>query len=291
MGMERPVALGHETLEAVTIRAGDGAVLAGRLFRPKGAVRAAVVLHGATGVPMGFYRAFAEWLAAERDVAVLTYDYRDFGASLRGPMRASRATMAEWGLLDQRAALQALGRMVPGVPRWVIGQSLGGLFLAFHPEMEGVERVIAVGSGPVHLMDHPPAFRAAAAAFWFGPLHLAARAMGYMPGRRAGLGADLPLGVWRDWRAWCTTRGFFAAEFGGRLPYPDPARVTARMRFVAMADDDWVPAQAVWRLMRFYPEAVKEQRVLRPAAFGLRRIGHLGALARVNAAVWPAVVD
>jgi predicted alpha/beta hydrolase len=290
MGVQRPVTLGREAVEAVAIRA-EGAELAGRLHWPRGAVRAAAVLHGATGVPMGYYRAFAEWLATERDVAVLTYDYRDFGASLRGPLRASRATMADWGLRDQRAALQALGQRVPGMPRWVIGQSLGGLFLAFHPEMEGVERVITVGSGPVHLSDHPFAFRMAAAGFWHGPLHLAAGALGCFPGRRTGLGADLPLGVWRDWRAWCTTRGFFAAEFGGRLPFPEPGRVRARMRVVAMADDAWVPAAAVWRLMRFYPEAVKEQLVLRPADFGLRRIGHLGALARANAVVWPAVVD
>ncbi|MBD1205302.1 MAG: alpha/beta hydrolase [Rhodobacteraceae bacterium] len=289
MGMSRPP-LHPAGAESLTIAA-TGATLAARLFLPPGPPRAAAVLHGATGVPMGFYRAFAEWLAADRGVAVLTYDYRDFGASARAPTRASRATMADWGFHDQGAALQTLTRLFPGTPRWVIGQSLGGLFLAFHPEMAGVARVITVNSGPVHVTDHPHAFRALARVFWHGPHRALTRALGYHPGRHTGLGADLPRGVWEDWRRWCLTPGFFLSDLGHRLPFPDPSRVTAEMRLVATADDHWVPTAAVWRLMRHYPEAVKCQLVLHPAAFGLARLGHLGPLARANALVWPALVD
>lgn len=289
MGMI-PQTVSPAGLETLTLQA-DGATLAARLYLPEGQPRAAAVLHGATGVPMGFYRAFAEWMAAERGIAVLTYDYRDFGASARVTPRQSRASLADWGLRDQRAALQALTRRFPATPLWVIGQSLGGLFLAFHPEMAGVARVIAVNSGPVHTTDHPPAFRALARAFWHGPHHALSRALGYHPGQRTGLGADLPLGVWQDWRRWCTTRGFFLPDLGQRLPFPDPARVTARLRLVTTTDDAWVPPAAVWRLMQFYPEAIKQQRVLNPTDFGLTRLGHLGALARANAVVWPALVD
>jgi predicted alpha/beta hydrolase len=275
---------------AVTIRA-EGAKLAGRLTLPPGAIRAAVVLHPATGAPAGFYRAFATWLAAERDCAVLTYDYRDFGASATGPLRQSTATMIDWGLRDQAAALAALGKLVPGVPRWVIGHSLGGLWLGFHPAMAGVERVVTVGSGLIHVSDHPFAYRMQARTFWHGPMPWLAGAMGYLPGARLGLGADLPLRVYRDWRRWCLTRGFHLSDIGRRLPLPDPALVTANMRLVAIADDPMVPAPAVWRLMGLYPQATKRQLVLRPADFGLKRIGHLGPFQRSNSVVWPALVD
>ncbi len=160
---------------AVTIRA-QGAKLAGRLTLPPGAVRAAVVLHPATGAPAGFYSAFATWLAAERDCAVLTYDYRDLGAS------------------------------------------------------------------------------ATARTFWQGPMPWLAGAMGYLPGARLGLGADLPLGIYRDWRRWCLTRGFQLSDIGRRFPMHDPALVTANMRVVAIADDPMVPPPAVWRLMALYPK-------------------------------------
>jgi predicted alpha/beta hydrolase len=275
---------------ALSVRAA-GATLAARLVRPRGRARAAVVLHGATGVPAGYYRAFADWLAVERDLAVLTYDYRDFAASARGPVRTARATMIDWGLRDQAAALAALGDLVPGVPRWVIGHSLGGLFLGFHPAMTGVERVVTVGAGLVHLSDHPFGFRLRARAFWHGPVPVLSRWLGHVPGRWLGFGADLPLGVYQDWRRWCLAPGFFLSDVGRRLPAPDTRLVTARMRVVAMADDPWVPPAAVWRLMALHPEAEKRQLVLRPADHGLARIGHLGAFHRSNSVVWPALVD
>jgi predicted alpha/beta hydrolase len=249
------------------------------------------VLHGATGVPAGYYRAFADWLAEERDLAVLTYDYRDFGASARGPLRRSRATMIDWGLRDQAAALAAVADLVPGTPRWVIGHSLGGLWLAFHPGMAGVERVVTLGAGLGHVADHPPRFRLKARAFWHGPVPFLARQLGYMPGARLGFGADLPLGVYEDWRRWCLSPGLHLSDVGRRLPAPDARLVTARMRVVAVADDPWVPPAAVWRLMALHPEAEKRQLVLRPGDFGLARIGHLGAFHRSNSVVWPALVD
>jgi predicted alpha/beta hydrolase len=162
MGAVWPERAGSEDVRI----AAEGAVLAGRLFRPEGRPAAVAVLHGATAVPMGYYRGFAEWLAAERGVAVLTYDYRDFGMSARGPVRSARATMADWGLRDQPAALAAAAALVPDVPRWVIGHSLGGVMLAFHPGMASVDRTVVVASGPVHLSDHPAGFGVLARLFW-----------------------------------------------------------------------------------------------------------------------------
>lgn len=275
---------------AVTIQA-EGAKLVGRLALPQGRVRAAVVLHGATGAPAGYYRGFADWLAAERDCAVLTYDYRDFASSSRGPLARSAATLTDWGLRDQAAAIAALGMMVPGAPRWVVGHSLGGLWLGFHPAMAGVERVITVGSGLPHISELPLAPRLKARTFFHGPVRFLAHRLGYAPGGRLGYGADLPLGVYEDWRRWCLNPGFHLSDLGSRLPMPDPRRVTAEMRIVAMADDRLVPQAAIWRIMGLYPEAVKRQLVLRPEEYRLTKIGHLGAFHRMNAVVWPALVD
>jgi predicted alpha/beta hydrolase len=151
--------------------------------------------------------------------------------------------------------------------------------------------VVTVGSGLIHVSDHPFAYRMKARAFWHGPMPWLAGAVGYMPGARLGLGADLPLGVYRDWRRWCLARGFHLSDLGRRLPLPDPTVVTADMRIVAIADDPMVPAPAVWRLMGLYPQATKRQLVLRPADHGLTRIGHLGPFHRSNSVVWPALVD
>jgi predicted alpha/beta hydrolase len=271
--------------------AADGVTLQGKLFRPKGRATTAAVLHSATGVPQSYYRAFAEWLAAERGIVVLTYDYRDFGLSATKRISTSRATMTDWGLLDQPAALAALRRAAPDLPVWVIGHSLGGLLLGFHPEMAGVERVITIASGMVQLRDHPWPFRALAVLFWFGHGPLLVRLAGYLPQGWSGFGADLPAGVYWQWRRWCTGRGSFLKDVGNHLPMPDAEVVTARMLSIAVEDDDMMPAVAVWRLMSQHRAAYHRQRVLQPKDHGLARIGHLGAFARRNAVVWPAIID
>jgi predicted alpha/beta hydrolase len=272
------------------IRFSSGRVmLAGRMFLPGGRPRAAVVLHGATGVPHGFYRGFAEWLTGQ-GLAVLTYDYRDFGESARGPLKASPATLTDWGIQDQPAAQAELERRLPGVPVWAIGHSLGGVMLPFHPGAGRLKRVIVIGSGLVHLSDHPWPYRAAAAAFWFGPGPLATALLGYLPGRRLGMGADLPAGVYWQWRRWCIRRGFLLGDVGSGLPAPDWQSVTAPVKFVAIADDDTVPPEAVWRAMTLYPEARKRQLVLRPDTPASPRIGHMGAFRRANAHLWPSIL-
>ena len=72
--------------------------LAATLFHPASTPRAVIILNGATGVRQRYYSDFARWLATEQDLACLTYDYRDFGASLRGNLRQARATMVDWCL-------------------------------------------------------------------------------------------------------------------------------------------------------------------------------------------------
>ena len=276
--------------EELEIRS-EGALLRGRIFRPSGTPRAAMVVHGATGAPSGFYRAFAEWASAERDLAVLTYDYRDFAASARGPVRGSKATLAEWGRFDQGAALATLARMYPDTPLWVMGHSVGGLWLGWHAAMERVTRTVTVGSGLTHVTDHPLRTRWKARAFWSPPVRAMAALAGYLPGRMVGLGSDLPRGVYEDWRRWCLQPGWHLSDIGRSLPMPDPQRVKGHLRMIAVADDDLVPAAAVWRARALYPEAIKEQLVLRPADFGLRSIGHIPVFHRRNAMLWPAMLD
>ncbi len=276
--------------EALDIRS-EGALLRGRPFRPRGTPRAALVVHGATGAPAGFYRAFAEWAAAERDLAVLTYDYRDFGSSARGPVRGSRATLADWGRHDQAAALATLAGMMPDTPLWVVGHSVGGLWLGWHAAMTRVARTITIGAGLTHVSDHPLRYRWKARLFWSAPVRVAAGLFGYLPGRMVGLGADLPRGVYEDWRRWCLNPGWHLSDVGRSLPLPDPHRVKGHLRMIAVADDDLVPPAAVWRARALYPEAMKEQLVLRPEAFGLKSIGHIPPFHRRNAVLWPAILD
>ncbi len=267
-----------------------GARLSGTLFLPAGKPLAVMVLHGAVGVPQRSYRHFARWLAAERGIACITYDYRDFGASASDHPRTSRASLTDWGYHDQEAALDAAEARFPGVPLWVLGHSLGGSMLPFH-RPRPIERAIVLAAGLVRMSDHPWPYQALARQFWYLSGPVATSIAGYLPGQRIGFGSDLPAGVFWQWRRWCTNRHFYLGDAGRQLPRLDPNAVTAATRLIAIADDVMVPAQAVWRLMDLMPQAYKRQKVLRASEFGLTRIGHLGAFALANAALWPAIVD
>lgn len=271
------------TVEDVTIDS-DGHRLVGRLFKPTGTPTVAVLLNGATGVPQSYYRHFAKWLAAEKGYACLTYDYRDFGASQMAPLRKSKATMATWGVDDQMAARAHLTALYPDRPLWIVGHSLGALLLNFQRNTADIDRVISVASGMAYWPVHPMPYRLLAILFWFGHAPLITRFLGYLPGRQLGLGADLPAGVYWQWRRWCTSSSFYAADVGATLLEADPFE--APIKIVAFADDQMMPPSAVWRLMTAYPNAPKKQMVIRPKDYGIGKIGHIGVFAPKCASVW-----
>ena len=275
--------------EPVSFRSGEYK-LNGELFHPTQPPQAIVVINPATGVKASFYAEFAEWLCDNHGFAVLLYDYRDFGASAVGHVKTSKATMADWGVHDAQAARDFAVVRFPNSPLLVIGHSLGGLCLPFQTGLNRIARVITVCSGPVHTTDHPWPYQAKARLFWHGPVPLLASVVGYLPGKRLGVGPDLPIGVYKQWRKWCTSRSFFFDDFGTHLPYPDWRGLNAPIKFVAVSDDALVPASAVWRLMRCYPDAPKSQSVLRPSDFDLTDIGHIGVFSARSRATWNALI-
>lgn len=274
--------------EPVTFASGDRR-LAGTLFHPAVPPAAVVVIHCATGVPQGYYRHFAAWVADRFSAVVLTYDYRDFGQSGTGRMRASTATMVDWGVHDQSAALDYLVGRYPDLPVDVIGHSLGGQTVPFHAQGRRVRRLIAVASGLPFWRKHPARYMPQVIAFWFlfGPLLVAM--LGYLPGKVAGLGADLPSGVYWQWRRWCTRHDYFLND--PKTPLPEMARVTAQVSLVALADDVMVPPHRVEALRRVYPAADVQFDVLSPGDLGVSSIGHIPPFSKKMQGVWPALVQ
>lgn len=272
------------------IKTADGAELGGVLYMPVFAPRAALILNGATGVPQSYYRAFALWAAARHGLAVLTYDYRGTGRSLTGSLRASTATMSDWGLRDNAAARAHLRRATPGIPLWVMGHSLGAIMLPMQQDVSGIDRVIGVASGLVHHGDHPWPYRALALYFWYGVPPVATTLLGYLPGRYLGLGSDMPGPAYREWRQWCTTPGVYAEAVRDLLPVSDWSRSGAPVRLISMTDDDVCPEVCTCRLADTYAGAATIER-LDPDHFGLGKVGHIGVFARRNQALWDAILD
>ncbi len=263
--------------------------LSARLYLPVSEPQVAVVIHSATGVPRDYYQHFAQWLAAERGMACLTYDYRDVGYSLTGHPKESPVDMSYWALVDMPAARAEMRRRFPDAQHWSIGHSIGGMMGPVQPDIDQIDRMICVCSGLVTLTDHPWPYQALAWLFWYGFAPVVVKTQGYLPGKAVGFGADLPPQVYWQWRKWCTGPQNYVPQIGDTLPAARWAQSDTPVDLFSFEDDQMVPPEAVWRLADLYgPKA--RRNLLSPKEFGLSKIGHIGAFARRNAAVWPRLI-
>lgn len=260
-------------MEPVDLRfsAADGRVLAATLHLPP-APRGALVVLSALGVPRSYYRRFASWMC-DRDVAVLTFDYRGVGDSRSLPLRRDPATLLDWARLDATAAIDLALDRWPDLPLWGLGHSFGGQAFGLTPRARDLAGAVVVASGSGDLTLYPPALRRRYAFLLGTVLPVATTLTGYVPGR-LGIGEDLPTGVVRQWASWCLTPGYVRAALG--LDGTHHHRLDAPMRFYDFPDDTMAPLRAAAELRSWYTTAKVTHRTVAPAELGLESIGHFG---------------
>ena len=101
--------------------AADGQVLPLRKWLPDGGVKAVILaLHGFNDYSNAFEGSGAAW--AKRGIATYAYDQRGFGAAPERGFWPGRAALAA----DAAIASQILRRFYPGVPLYLLGDSMGG---------------------------------------------------------------------------------------------------------------------------------------------------------------------
>lgn len=274
-----------------TLAASDGTPLAATLFVPQARETDAVaILNSATAVPRKIYRPFATALAA-RGVAVITYDYRGVGGSAPDTLKGYDARMRDWAILDA-AGVQAQAEAAwPGRPLLGIGHSFGGQAFALMPGNARFRRIamVAAQAGALRLLDGFERWKVTALLGAGAPA--ATAVAGYMPGKRLGLGEDMPAGVLAEWRRWCFSRNYFYddATLGAAKA---AARVTAPVLAVGLSDDPWARPAAIDLLMTGFASSTVTRLDMTPAEAGLRKIGHFGFFrAEHQKTSWPRVTD
>ncbi|TWC07459.1 putative alpha/beta hydrolase [Bradyrhizobium macuxiense] len=266
----------------IVVPAADGYPLAATLFLPRGKKRHAVLINSATAVPRKVYRGFAGYLA-RRGAAVLTYDYRGTGDSR--PMAATgrnkqkslagfKATMADWAALDTTAAVRWMRERYRELPFAYVGHSFGGQALGLLPNNAEIPRALLIASQAAHwkLMASPERYRVVAFMNGIGlPL---ARTLGYVPGW-AGLGMDLPRGVFEQWRGWVMRERYLLDDpaLAARENFPN---FKGKLRALTITDDTWATRPAVELLCSAFTSITPEIISIRPADAGAKAIGHFG---------------
>lgn len=271
----------------VALSAHDGHVLAGYRFEAAGEVRGSVVIAPAMAVPQSFYAPFAEYLAAQ-GYAVWTFDYRGTGESRQGSMRGTKADLTDWVKRDYDAVVNVAADTHAGRPLFVVGHSLGGQTAPLLPSRERLAGLIniAVGSGSQRHIT--PRLRRTAPLLWYLLVPLLCPLFGYFPGARIGVVGDVPAGAMRQWRRWCLTPEYIlSGEAGARAAYASASFPVLGLTF---ADDEMLLEAGSRLLHTAYSKHPPDYRVIEPAEFDLKRIGHFGFFKpQSEAALWPLV--
>ena len=214
---------------------------------------------------------------------MLAYDYRGIGGSRqRAPDGASQpkslagfeATMADWAALDMSAAVAWMRQRYRDLPLAFVGHSFGGQALGLLANNAEVSRalLVAAQAGYWKLMAAPERYRVFAFLNFVGvPL---THALGYAPGW-AGLGEDLPKGVFLQWVSWVNSPRYLFddASLAGLANF---AKYTGAMRALCLSGDPWATRPAVELLCAGYSSAKPEIITVTPAEIGAAGLGHFG---------------
>lgn len=276
------------SFDARRLVAADGHPLAARIYPAVGIEQARLLIAGATAVPQAFYRRFAEY-AASQGFATMTLDYRGIGESRPPTLRGYRMNYLDWARLDLAAAVDAWHTQ--DRPLFWVGHSFGGHALGLLPDPQRVQRVYLFATGAGWHGWMPPLERVRVLAMWhvIGPL--LTRWKGYLPWSLLGMGEDLPLGVYRQWRQWCQYPNYFFDDPAMAGVADEFARVQVPIIAANATDDLWAPPRSRDAFMAGYRHAPWRPVDIDPRGAGLGSIGHMGYFRRQAESLWPGVLD
>ena len=273
----------------VTIPAVDGYALAATSYPAIGAERARLIVAGATGVPQGFYRRFAEYASA-RGYSVLTFDYRGVGESAPRSLRGFEADFLDWARLDLSAVVDQFSAG-GDAPLYLVGHSYGGHALGLLPNHARIDGMYMFGVGAGWHGWMPRRERPRVWLMWsvIGPL--ITRWKGRLAWSMLGMGEDLPIGVYRQWKRWCNYPRYFFDD----PTVPEIAEGFARVRTPILAlnatDDLWAPPRSRDAFMSGYRHAPWHGIDVEPSTRGLGKLGHMGYFRQHAEPLWAGALD
>lgn len=267
------------------IATADGLTLQATVFGEPATARASVVIASALGVQRRFYRAFAHALAA-RGFAVWTFDYRAIGDSPAAPTGPPH--MRDWAL-DIDAVIEAAAAAAPGRKLLLVGHSCGGQLPGLAPGSEKLAGAVLVAATAPRADLYPLAHRIGLGLLWNVLIPWLSRGRDYLPARLMGpASSQFPAGVTREWARWARSRDYLFDPAHG-LETSRYARLRLPILSLAFDDDRYAPPRAIEALLRHYPAAQIERRVLRAADTG-GALGHFGFF-RPRPGLWDATLD
>lgn len=282
----------QQKAEPIELIAADGYRLAAMIYPPQAQqqeparAKGNILVASATGVPQAFYRRFAEY-ASQQGFTVMTFDYRGIGQSNYASLKGFPASFLDWAKLDLAAAVDAMSEA--DVPLFMVGHSFGGQALGLLPNHHKVARLytFATGAGWHGWMPFGEQIKVFFMWRLMGPL--LTKWKGYLHWQQLGMGEDLPLGVYQQWKRWCRFPHYF---------FDDPAMLGVAEQFATVStpivaanalDDLWAPPSSRDAFLRGYQNAAKTVIDLDPRTTG--PLGHMGYFRAKAMPLWGHVLE
>ena len=278
----------HFSVATQPFSASDGYPLIGTLYTPEHGIKANIVLASATGVPQAFYRRFAEY-ATQFGYQVLTFDYRGIAQSATKQLKGFKMSYLDWGTLDLAAAIDFLAQ--DPIPLFMVGHSYGGQALGLAPNHAKVTAMYCFGTG----------------AGWHGYMNIKKKmkvqviwniifppmvaVTGYLPWSKLNMGADLPIGVYQQWRKWCKNPTYFFADPEQHALIAQYAQVKTPIYAVSALDDDWALPNSRHAFMQHYHQAPMQFINISASNYGLKEIGHMGYFRKGAEKIWDEILQ
>lgn len=277
----------------VQLHAQDGYELAGSLHaadRKNAAPRVAVV-HCGAGVAARRYQNFAAFLAGA-GIPTLTYDYRGIGQSRPGALRGFAAELEDWSEYDCAAAIAWMRAQFPNAEIVGIAHSAGAWLVGGAGNAAEQARLVLIGGHTGYYGDYRPLYRLPMAVLWHAVMPAMTHLVGYFPGRRLGLGEDIPAKIALQWAARRSPQLGRAVTDRAQRLLERCASLQRPALLVSVSDDAFATPAGMQRLMAYYPRLFPLQQLrFTPADAGVRRIGHFGFFRRqAGAVLWPRLL-
>lgn len=275
-------------VESVKFYAHDGYPLSGIRYIPSQQIKANIIVCCATGVPQLFYRRFAEY-ATQYGYQVLTFDYRGVAKSAPMTLKGFQMSYLDWGHLDLTAAIDY--SFDAQLPLFIVGHSYGGQALGLSKNHDKVTAMYCFGTGAGWAGYMPFKERFKVSVMWniiFPPM---VAFKGYLPWSKLNMGADLPLGVYQQWRRWCKNPTYFFADPEYASLKDQYAQVKTKIYAVSALDDDWALPNSRQAFMQHYRNADLHFIDIQAKDYGLNEIGHMGYFRKGAERIWDEMLN
>jgi predicted alpha/beta hydrolase len=269
----------------LTFTADDGYPLAGRLYKAEQA-KGIIIVASATGVLQRFYNKFAKKSVAN-NFDVVTFDYRGIGGSSPSSLRGFEMDYLDWARKDLNAVIGELSKENRSI--YLVAHSYGGHAIGLLENHHYVRAAYIFGTGAGWHGWMPKLEQFRVRFMWSVLAPIITCVKGYLGWSTFGMGEDLPLGVYRQWKHWCRFPHYFFDDPKYPKMQDSFDNIKMPIKAVNSVDDNWAMPASRDAFMSHYRNAQLQMIDLNPAHHGLKSIGHMGYFFGSACVLWDDV--